>query len=118
MNFILSIPNSSQKVLSDLGLNINNLKKRNGTKHPPTIETINKTTLIIIDKLQNNQYDIIYDICESSFLKNATFFKNVYPHKTNFIPKSIIKIIENNPNKKQILIERLNMIVTILVTPI
>jgi len=112
MNFIFYLPPQQKIALSRAGLNVFRLIQKNG-KRPPNISEILYTIHHVKQSLIDKDYYIIYDICESKFFKKTTLFSGIYCYKTNHIPERIISIIENE-DKKQVVINRLDLMIQIL----
>lgn len=113
MNFNI-IFNNKEKiiVLSKLGLNVYRISVMN-RKQKISIEQIANTVEYVRELLLINEYWIIDDVIYSYMFKNATLFNGIYPYVANFDGKRLIKILENE-DKKQILIDRLNLMLSVL----
>jgi hypothetical protein len=112
MNFIFSLPPSQKMILSNAGLNVFRLMQKNG-KRPPYLNEILYTLLHIRDAIAKNDFEVIYDICDTKFFKKTTLFKGVYCYKTNHIPERIITILECQ-EKRNVVLHRIDIMINTL----
>jgi hypothetical protein len=118
MNFIFHLDQNKLTNLSKLGLNVNHLRKPlDGMKRPPFIYEIVFTINYTSDLIKQNDELVCYDICDSKFYKKETLLKGIWTCKNNIYPKRLIKLM-NDDFRKNALLERFEMMLSILTTTI
>jgi len=109
---INNVSDSNQKLLSRNGLNILNLTKGK----PPTLNQVYFTIYTTKERLNNCCYETLISICETTFFKKETLFKGIWIYKNNVIEDKLYDILCNNEEKREAIIHRLDMMLTILRT--